>query len=164
MSLGFIPNLKKSDLKPAQQFTFIGMEFLTQQNIVRVPPDCIKSLLQTIRQFLTQTQVLQICLLSVWRPLFLPLDHQVPITSMIRFHLKWWMDTNRFVQGMFIHPPDPNASLFMDASQSQTDETILSWLLEGRPIPAPYSRNNGHLFCTEESHTIHTPLLYYNIH
>ena len=38
---GFIPNLKKSDLKPALQFTFIGMEFLTQQNIVRVPPDRI---------------------------------------------------------------------------------------------------------------------------
>ena len=56
-SLGFIPNLKKSDLKPAQQFTFIGMEFLTQQNIVRVPTDHIESRLLTIKQFLTQTQV-----------------------------------------------------------------------------------------------------------
>ena len=36
-SLGFISNLKKSDLIPAQKFTFIGMGFLTQQNIVRVP-------------------------------------------------------------------------------------------------------------------------------
>ena len=54
-SLGFIPNLKNSDLKPAQQFTFIGMEFLTQQNIVRVSPDRIESLPLTIKQFLTQT-------------------------------------------------------------------------------------------------------------
>ena len=38
-NLGFIPNLKMSDLIPAQKFTFIGMEFLTQQNIVRVPAD-----------------------------------------------------------------------------------------------------------------------------
>ena len=38
-NLGFIPNLKKSDLIPTQQFTFIGMEFLTQQKIVRVPAD-----------------------------------------------------------------------------------------------------------------------------
>ena len=38
-SLGFILNLKKSDLIPAQKFTFIGMEFLTQQNIVMVPAD-----------------------------------------------------------------------------------------------------------------------------
>ena len=120
-SLGFIPNLKKSDLKPAQQFTFIGMEFLTQQNIVRVQPGCMESLLLTIKQFLTRTQVsaqtflsllgklsaaadlvvlgrlhlrlLQISLLSVWRPRILPLGYQVLITSMVWLHLKWWMDT-----------------------------------------------------------------------
>ena len=112
----FIPNLKTSDLKPAQQFTLIGMEFLTQQKIVRVPADSIESLLLTIKQFLTWTQVsartflsplgklnaaadlvvlgtlhlqlLQMCLLSVWKPHILPLDHQVPINSMIEFHLK----------------------------------------------------------------------------
>ena len=32
-NLGFIPYLNKSDLIPAQRFTFIGMEFLTQQEI-----------------------------------------------------------------------------------------------------------------------------------
>ena len=56
------------------------------------------------------------CLLSVWRPHILPLDHQVPINSMIRFHLKCWMDTNRFVLGMSIHPPDPNTFFFTAAS------------------------------------------------
>ena len=30
-NLGLIPNLKKSDLIPAQKFTFIGMEFLTTE-------------------------------------------------------------------------------------------------------------------------------------
>ena len=59
-------------------------------------------------------QLLQMCLLSVWRPHILPLDHQVPINRMILFHLKWWMDTNRFVLGMSIHPP--NTFLFWDAS------------------------------------------------
>ena len=39
--LGFIPNLKNSDLIPAQKFTFIGMEFLTQQNIVHIYRDGI---------------------------------------------------------------------------------------------------------------------------
>ena len=42
----------------SQKFTFIGMEFLTQQNIVRVPADRIDSLLLTIKLFLSQTQVL----------------------------------------------------------------------------------------------------------
>ena len=35
---------------------------------------------------------------------------------MIKFNLKWWMDTNRFVQGIPIHPPDPNVFLYTDAS------------------------------------------------
>ena len=119
------------------------MEFLTQQNIVRVPADRVDSLILTY-QNISQTQVsaqtflsllgkliaaadfvflgrlhlqpLQMCLLSVWRPHILPFNHQVPINSMIQFHLKRWMDTNRFVQGTPIHPPDPNAFLFMDAS------------------------------------------------
>ena len=56
-SLGFIPNLKKSDLIPAQQFIFIRMEFLTQHNIVRVPADRIESLLLFIKLFLTKTLV-----------------------------------------------------------------------------------------------------------
>ena len=143
-NLGFIPNLKKSDLIPTQQFTFIGMEFLTQQNIVRVPADRVKALILTIKTILSQTQVsaqnflsilgklsaaadlillgrlhlrpLQMCLLSVWKPHILPLDHQVMINSMIKFHLKWWMNTNRFVQGIPIHPPDPKIFLYTDAS------------------------------------------------
>ena len=56
-NLSFIPNLKKSDLIPAQKFTFIGMEFLTQQNIVRVPADRVETLILTIKTILSQTQV-----------------------------------------------------------------------------------------------------------
>ena len=59
---------------------------------------------------------LQMCLLSVWRPHILPLDHQVMNSSMIRFYLNWWMDNNRFALGTSIHPPDPNVFLFTDAS------------------------------------------------
>ena len=102
-SLGFIPNLKKSDLIPAQKFMFIGMEFLTQQNTVRVPQYRVDSLFLTIKLFLSQTQVsaqtflsllgkliaaadffllgrlhlrpLQLCVLSVWELHILPIDH-----------------------------------------------------------------------------------------
>ena len=38
-SLGLIINEEKSDLVPSQNFVFIGMEFLTQRNIVRVQLD-----------------------------------------------------------------------------------------------------------------------------
>ena len=52
-SLGFLPNLKKLDLFPAQKFTFIGMEFLTQQNLVRVPADHVQNLILTIKKIMS---------------------------------------------------------------------------------------------------------------
>ena len=48
-NLGFIPNLKKSELIPALNFTFIGMEFLTQQNLVRDPVERVRTLISTIK-------------------------------------------------------------------------------------------------------------------
>ena len=142
--LGFIPNLKKSELIPAQNFMFIGMEFLTQQNLVRVPAEQVRTLISTIKTVISSNQVLartflsllgkrnaaadftllgrfnlrplQRCLSSVWRPHILPFDHQIMISSMIRFHLKCWIDTNRFVTGIPIHPPELNAFLFTDTS------------------------------------------------
>ena len=56
-NLRFIPNLKKSDLIPAQQFRFIGMEFLTQQKIVRVLAKRVEDLILTIKIILSQTPV-----------------------------------------------------------------------------------------------------------
>ena len=143
-SLGFLPNLKKSELLPSQKVTFIGMEFQTQQKLVRVPMDRVENLVLTIRSILSCKKAsaltflslldklstiadfvllgrlhlhpLQMCLLSVWRPHILPLDHPIPITGMIRYHLQWWMNTNRFEIGTPIHPPDPNIYLYTDAS------------------------------------------------
>ena len=143
-SLGFLPNHKKSDLFPSQKFTFIGMEFLTQQNLVRVPTDRVQKLLLTIKKFLSFKYVsartflsllgklsaaadfvllgrlhlrpLQMCLLSVWKPHILPLDHPITINGMIRSHLQWWINPNRFETGTSIHPPDPKFFLYTDAS------------------------------------------------
>ena len=143
-SLGFLPNLKKSDLFPAQKFTFIGMEFLTQQNLVRVPADRVQNLILTIKKIMSAKYVsartflsllgklsaaadlvllgrlhlrpLQMCLLSVWKPHILPLDHPISINGMIRSHLQWWINPIRFETGTSIHPPDPKFFLYTDAS------------------------------------------------
>ena len=143
-SLGFLPNLKKSDLFPSQKFTFIGMEFLTQLNLVRVPTDRVQNLLLTIKKFLSFKHVsartflsllgklsaaadfvllgrlhlrpLQMCLLSAWKPHILPLNHPITINGMIGSHLQWWINPNRFETGTTIHPPDPKVFLYMDAS------------------------------------------------
>ena len=92
------------------------MEFLTEENIAWVPPDHIESLLLTVKQFLTQTQVSAQTFLSLLGKLSAAADlvvqgrlhlrllqisletsyftngsssSELPITNMIRFHLKW---------------------------------------------------------------------------
>ena len=51
-------------------------------------------------------------------------------------------------------------SMWMGSS-SGTDESVLSWSLVGRPIPAPYQHvgNNGHSFCIDKSLKIYSPFL-----
>ena len=102
-SLGLIINYKKSDLVPAQVFTFIGMEFLTHINIVRVPQNRQMKILEAVRMFSQKTSVsaraflsllgqlnaaadlvmlgrlhlwpLQISLHNQWKPQNLPYSH-----------------------------------------------------------------------------------------
>ena len=54
---------------------------------------------------------------------------------------------------------------FWMGTSSRADETIISWSLVRRPIPAPYqyARNDGHSFSTEKSHKIYSPLLCYDL-
>ena len=51
-------------------------------------------------------------------------------------------------------------------SSSGTDESILSWSLVGRPIPAPYRHvgNNGHSFRTDKNLKIYSPSLCHDLY
>ena len=51
-------------------------------------------------------------------------------------------------------------------SSFRANETIISWLLDWRPIPAPYQhvRNDGHMISTETSHNIYSPFLHHDIY
>ena len=76
---------------------------------------------------------LQMCQLSVWKPHILPLDHQVTINSMIKFHLKWWMYSQSFHSGDAHSPSRPqNFPLYVCqplrlGGSSRISESILSW-------------------------------------
>ena len=54
------------------------------------------------------------------------------LNSMIKFHLKWWMSTNQFVQGMPIHPPDPKIFSYLHASQYGNSSGMMSFSFHGR--------------------------------
>ena len=139
-------NYEKSDLVPAQVFTFIGMEFLTKTNIVRVPQDRLLKILETVRQFSQKYSVsardflsllgqlgaaaafvmlgrlhllpLQMSLLNQWRPHKFPLNHQIDVTTEILHHLKWWQREDLFLQGVPLKIDPPSHFIFTDASHS----------------------------------------------
>ena len=145
-SLGLIINQEKSDLTLSQNFVFIGMEFRTAENIVRVPWDRVQAILQLIPWFQSQKFVsarmflsllgklnataqfvilgrlhlrpLQMALFSQWKPHILPLEHKIWITDPIKTHLKWWDNKDRFIQGVPLKPPPVSHTVFSDASVS----------------------------------------------
>ncbi|MEW8547329.1 MAG: reverse transcriptase domain-containing protein [Candidatus Thiodiazotropha sp.] len=145
-SLGLIINEEKSELAPSQNFVFIGMEFLTLRNIVRVPADRVQNILNLLEWFKCQSQVsaraflsllgklsaaaqfvvlgrlhlrpLQMALFAQWKPHLLPLEHLILISPQIKFHLNWWINRDRFIQGVPLKPALPTHSLFTDASLS----------------------------------------------
>ena len=108
-SLGLIINYKKSDLVPAQVFTFIGMEFLTHTNIVMVSQTRQMKILDSVRMFSQKTSVsardflsllgqlnaaadfvmlgrlhlrpLQMSLHNQWKPQKFLLCHQIDMTT-----------------------------------------------------------------------------------
>ena len=145
-SPGLIINYEKSDLVPAQVFTFIGMEFLTHTNIVRVPQNRQMKILETVRMFSQKTSVsardflsllghlnaaadlvmlgrlhlrpLQISLHNQWKPQNLPYSHQIVMTTEILQHLRWWLQEDLYHQGIPLKIDPPSFTIFTDASLS----------------------------------------------
>ena len=145
-SLGLIINYEKSDLVPAQVFTFIGMEFLTHTNIVRVPQTRQMKILETVRMVSQKTSIsaraflsllgqlnaaadfvmlgrlhlrpLQASLHNQWQPQKLPLCHQICMTTEILQHLKWWLQEDLYPQGVPLKIDPPSHTIFTDASLS----------------------------------------------
>ena len=143
-SLGLLLNPTKSDLVPSQQFTFVGMNFLTNLNRVRVPPQRSESLRNLVSLFLTKDKVtarsflsllgvlsaasslvelgrlylrpIQLYLLALWRPNQDSLSDLVPIRPPLLPHLRWWLVEDRLSAGVPIVPPVPTISLITDAS------------------------------------------------
>ena len=61
--------------------------------------------------------------------------------------------------------PSYGCQSFRMGSSFRADDTILSWSLDRRPVPAPYQyvRNDGHTISTETSQNIYSPFLHHDI-
>ena len=193
-SLGFLPNLKKSDLVPSQKFTFIGMEFsqgsngsysepISDNQEISVIQTCIGtnfpfpfgqtqccSRLRYPRQTTrtSPSDVFSVCLETSYsssRSSYYDKRYDSISLTMV--------DKPQWVRNRDYYPSSRSQILplygcqsFRMGSSFRADSTILSWSLDRRPIPAPYQyvRNDGHTTSTETSHNIYSPFLHHYIY
>lgn len=145
-SLGVKLNLEKSDLTPRQRFTYIGVEFWTDQILVLPPVDRVTKLQSLITSLLNRDRCLvreflsligqcnsMMALVPLGRMHLRPLQWYLkdrytpstdPVTKVIRLDrealvamTRFWMDTSLLRQGAPLHPPKPVVTLVTDASR-----------------------------------------------
>ena len=199
-SLGFLPNLKKSDLFPAQKFTFIGMGIsdatkfsqgssgsCTEPNSNNQENNVSKTCIGTNFPFsFGQTQ----CCSRPCSPgqTALTSSSDVPAVSLETSYSSsrspdldkrhdsislTMVDKPHSIQDRDFNPSSRPQILPLYGCQSlrmgssfRADNTVLSWSLDRKPIPAPYQyvRNDGHTISTETSQNIYSPFLHHDIH
>ena len=142
--LGWIVNLKKSELNPTQDLEFLGYRFNLREGLVypnQKKVDKLKILAVSILQGHTTTPRKLMSLIGVMasmektvplgrihmRPFqwFLKtnwqfpqsLDKIVPISQLIKDHLAWWMDPQNILKGSNLHQREHNMLMFTDASE-----------------------------------------------
>ena len=142
--MGFIINLKKSDLDPCQDLVYVGARFRTDLGMVFLPKPrlaalvaCAQAFLQvgrykTAQQFLSLLGVMGACIDVVryarlaMRPVQwyvkdrwtaeLGLKFPLIISNELRKHILWWTVESNLQQGVPLHSPPPGMVVTTDAS------------------------------------------------
>ena len=142
-SLGWIINQEKSELEPAQVFSFMGYEYHLDSALVKPTQErwlklqdlilrlkskhvssarCLMSLiglLASMEKMVPEGRLhltpFQFHLKEHWR---YPqsLDSLLPWTETISAHLEWWQNPTNVMKGADLHPKDHSIQLFTDAS------------------------------------------------
>ena len=146
LSLGLLLNPAKSELVPSQNFMFVGINFLTADNVVRVPLPRVQSILNLLTTVMAQSRLsaraflsllgvlnaaadlvylgrlhlrpIQFYLLALWHPHSGQLTDWIPIRPVLLPLLRWWTYPTRYDIGVPLTPPSPSLQLVTDASQS----------------------------------------------
>ena len=141
--LGWLVNIKKSELNPQQVFTFVGYRFDLLMGRVLPTQERWASLRQkllflkaqdscTVRQFMSLIGLLTATEKQVWsgrlhlRPIQwhlkrhwqVPevLEKVIPLPPSLQPHLDWWLDEGNVLRGQPLHPLSHALQLFTDAS------------------------------------------------
>ena len=141
--LGWLVNIKKSELTPQHVFTFVGYRFDLLTGRVLPTQERWASLRQkllflktqdscTVRQFMSLIGLLTATEKQVWsgrlhmRPIQwhlkrhwrVPkvLEKVIPLPPSLHPHLDWWLDEGNVLRGQPLHPLSHALQLFTDAS------------------------------------------------
>ena len=143
--LGFIVNLKKSELKPSQRFDFLGYHFLLDLALVKPTQDrwtklqemfhrlSLKSVIsartlmstigllasteKTVKLGRMHMRPFQWHLKTHWKyPM--PLDTLIPWNQKMIRHGEWWLDPQNVLQGEHLHPKEHEKLIFTEASNA----------------------------------------------
>ncbi|XP_078529567.1 uncharacterized protein LOC144807793 [Lissotriton helveticus] len=144
---GFLVNVPKSSLVPAQELTYIGALFRTQLGMVFLPPARILSLMSAVRSLLLGPShpvslwlrvqgLMSASLLTVpwarlhmypvvshillhWDPCSLDMSVLIPVSSAVRVVLDWWLDEAHLSRG--------RPFLIVSSQVLTTDASLLGW-------------------------------------
>ena len=141
--LGFVVNLKKSELHPSQRFDFLGYHFLLDLALVKPTQDrwtklqemfhrlskksviSARTLMSTIGLLASTEKTVKLGRMHM-RPFQwhlknhwkypMPLDTPFPWNQKMIRHGEWWLDQQNVLQGEFLHPREK--LIFTDASNA----------------------------------------------
>ena len=159
-ALGFLPNLEKSDLIPAQDITFLSYRFLLDQGKVsptesrwekiqlKILPflhqkTCTARQFQSLLGLLASTErlvhlgllhmrPLQVAMLKVWSPFRDDPNQKLFITDQFKQNLKWWTVRENVMAGVPIVLPPPQHQVFTDACTTGWGGTLSDVGVQGK--------------------------------
>lgn len=144
IDLGLVINLKKSQLVPSQQITYLGALFDLQKGLVYPSEDRFQHIQEIIIVIMKQEKItarlflrllglmascidiipyarlhmrpLQLYLLCFWRPHRDSLWHLIPVKESFLLHLRWWRQRDNIFKGVPLQGYPHSLTLWTDAS------------------------------------------------
>jgi hypothetical protein len=157
--LGLLVNLEKSDLVPAQQITFLGMDIdlasarvvptekrgskftlLASKFLINTAPTAVNwqillghlsSLEKLVPRGRRYMRPLQWNLSKYWDQTTARKSCQIPILTETRLALEWWIDPKNLYRGNTLSPPPIDCLLYTDASMEGWGGHILDMEASG---------------------------------
>ncbi|XP_071080626.1 uncharacterized protein [Haliotis cracherodii] len=170
ITLGWIVNLKKSDLTPVQNLTFLGANFNTERGIVSLTRDRFAKVRSVTLQFLisnrhtarTWPQLLDNMVATVdvvWRAHLRmrpiqqalcqlwanseDLETMLETPTWLITHLQWWTEDGNLSRGLPLDTPVPSLTV-------QTDASLSGWggVLNDHTASGPSKRSHCTSMCS----------------